>query len=273
MAFAECAKIALMGASDDVLLELIGDVQGLLDLDEFRLGLIGALRRAVPTDWASIHEVGPGPDDHRDLVVPEPPAWSYKVFARLSHQNPLVTHMTTGPRPGAPVRLSDVTSREEFEALEIYRELYGPLGLEHQIAFTLPQEPPLLLGVVLSRRDHDFTDAERELLGRARPFLIQGYRNALAFGHERRSAGGAMVAALREAGLTPREAETLAMVARGASSADAAARLGVGVRTADKHLQHAFAKLGVTDRSAAAARAWAVAEDPSRDTGWDDPDG
>jgi hypothetical protein len=81
--------------------------------------------------------------------------------------------LRAAPRP--PLRLSDVASRDEFRALEIYRELYGPLGLEHQIAFTLPQGPPRLLGVALSRRDRDFSDAERDLLGRARPFLIQGY--------------------------------------------------------------------------------------------------
>jgi DNA-binding CsgD family transcriptional regulator len=52
------------------------------------------------------------------------------------------------------------------------------------------------------------------------------------------------------------QSEVPALVARGCSSADAAARLGIGVRTVDKHLQHAFAKLGVSRRSEAATRAW-----------------
>ncbi len=243
-------------SGDERLLELIGDVAGLLELDEFRHGLIAALRRAVPSDWVSINEVGPEPGDHWELVEPALPAASHEVFGRLMHQNPLVARMTSGPRPGAPLRLSDVVSREEFRALEIYRELYGPLGLEHQIAFTLPQGPPRLLGVALSRRDRDFSEAERDLLGRARPFLIQGYRNAVAFEALRREREAAMIAALRAAGLTAREAESTALIAHGASSADAAAALGIGTRTVDKHLQHAFAKLGVTTRSQAAARAW-----------------
>jgi DNA-binding CsgD family transcriptional regulator len=247
-----------MGASDDVLFELIGDVQGLLALEEFRPGLVAALRRAVPTDWVSFNEIGPEP---WDLVEPAPPAWGYEVFARLSHQNPLVAHMTTGSRPGAPVRISDVSSQEDFHALEIYRELYRPLGLEYQIAFTLPHEPPRLLGVALSRRRHDFTDAERDLLTRARPFLIQSYRNVLAFESDRRTADfGAMTAALSAAGLTRREAEALALVARGASSADAAATLQVGARTVDKHLQNALAKLGVRGRSRGAALAWQLTD-------------
>jgi DNA-binding CsgD family transcriptional regulator len=250
---------------DKRLLELIGDVGGLLELEEFRLGLLAALRRAIPSDWASINEVGPEPGDHWDLVEPPLPKQAHDAFARLMHQNPLVAHMTAGPRPGSALRLSDVCSAEEFQALEIYRELYGPLGIEHQIAFTLPQEPPRLLGVALSRREGDFTDAERDLLNRARPFLIQGYRNALAFERERAHRPGgaptAMESGLRDAGLTRREAEAVCLVARGASSADAATALEVGVRTVDKHLQHAFAKLGVKTRSQAAARAWELAED------------
>jgi DNA-binding CsgD family transcriptional regulator len=257
-AFAETAKIAPMGASDDVLLELIGDIQGLLSLDEFRPGLVAAVRRAVPTDWVSYNEIGPEP---WDLVDPPPPDWGYEAFARLAHQNPLVAHMSTGPRPGAPVRISDVTSREDFHALEIYRELYRPLGVEYQIAFTLPHEPPRLLGVALSRRHHDFTDAERDLLTRARPFLIQGYRNVLAFESGRRTADlGVMTASLRAAGLTHREAEAMALVARGNSSADAADALHIGPRTVDKHLQNAFAKLGVRGRSQGAALAWELTE-------------
>jgi len=38
-------------STGDALLELIGDTQGLLELDDFRLELSHALRRAVPADW------------------------------------------------------------------------------------------------------------------------------------------------------------------------------------------------------------------------------
>jgi DNA-binding CsgD family transcriptional regulator len=245
---------------DARLLELIGDVGGILDLDDYRRALIVALRRAVPSDWVSINEVGPEPGDHWELVEPELPRSAHELFGRLMHQNPLVARMTTGPRPGAPLRISDVTTTRAFHALEIYTELYGPLGLEYQIAFTLPQRPPRLLGIALSRRDRDFNDAECDLLSRARPFLIQAYRNALAFRSARRDAGERLAEALRSAGLTGREAECLAQVARGSSSADTARAIGIGVRTVDKHLQHAFAKLGVANRSQASARAWELTD-------------
>jgi DNA-binding CsgD family transcriptional regulator len=66
----------------------------------------------------------------------------------------------------------------------------------------------------------------------------------------------ALVAALRAAGLTPREAEVMGLLARGSSNADLAAALGISSRTAEKHVQNAFAKLGASSRSQAAARVW-----------------
>ncbi|MBS1884267.1 MAG: hypothetical protein JSS97_15080 [Actinobacteria bacterium] len=248
-----------MAAPDPRLLELIGDTHGLLDLEEFRRGLFDALRRAVRCDWVSINEIGPEPGDHWELVEPPLPPEAHEIFGRYMHQNPLVAFMTDDVRRGQAIRLSDVTSRREFQSLEIYRELYGPLGLEHQIAFTLPQEPPRLLGVALSRRRGDFDDADRALLNQARPYLIQSYRNAIAFDRVRAAVGAeALIAALRRAGLTPREAEVISLLARGSSNGDIAEALGISLRTAEKHVQNAFAKLGARSRSQAATRVWGL---------------
>jgi DNA-binding CsgD family transcriptional regulator len=51
--------------------------------------------------------------------------------------------------------------------------------------------------------------------------------------------------------LTPREREILRWVEDGMANADIALLVGVSVRTVDKHLQHAFAKLNVENRTAA----------------------
>jgi hypothetical protein len=69
--------------------------------------------------------------------------------------------------------------------LELYRECYRLLGVESQIAFTLPARPPMVLGIALSRGEEDFSDAEAKLLGLARPYLIQAYRNAELSSHRR----------------------------------------------------------------------------------------
>jgi DNA-binding CsgD family transcriptional regulator len=72
------------------------------------------------------------------------------------------------------------------------------------------------------------------------------------------------------AGLTPREAEVLALLAEGLRNADIAARLHVSPRTVDHHVSNLLAKLGVRTRGEAIAAAnrerWAVSpmRDPAR---------
>ncbi|HJT99922.1 MAG TPA: response regulator transcription factor [Actinomycetes bacterium] len=55
--------------------------------------------------------------------------------------------------------------------------------------------------------------------------------------------------------LTAREVEVLELVARGSSNADIAAALFISEATVKTHLLHAFAKLGVDDRTAAVVAA------------------
>jgi HD-GYP domain-containing protein (c-di-GMP phosphodiesterase class II) len=52
--------------------------------------------------------------------------------------------------------------------------------------------------------------------------------------------------------LTERERDVLALVARGATNRAAAAALGISAKTVNAHLEHIFAKLGVSTRGAAA---------------------
>jgi DNA-binding CsgD family transcriptional regulator len=56
----------------------------------------------------------------------------------------------------------------------------------------------------------------------------------------------------RPAGLTEREAEVLGLLARGLQTKQVARRLGISVKTADHHVQNAYAKIGVSTRAAAA---------------------
>lgn len=258
-----------MESNSAPLLELIGDVLGLLDIGEFRTGLLDALPRAIPVDWISLNELGQGPESALVMIVPEFSPEDHETFARYAHQNPLIERFTaTGD--GRAYRFSDVVTSAQLHRLDLYREFYGPLGLEHQIAFTLPHLPTRLLGVALSRRDRDFSDAERDLLNAARPFLIQAYRNAIhcsALARELARRPSAVeppsdLTHLLRRGLTPRECEVLAWVATGSSDVGVANQLGVSERTVQKHLQHCYRKLGVRQRTLAAALVWADSGPP-----------
>jgi DNA-binding NarL/FixJ family response regulator len=55
----------------------------------------------------------------------------------------------------------------------------------------------------------------------------------------------------RPAGLTEREVEVVGMLARGLQTKQVAHALGISVKTADRHIQNAYRKIGVSTRAAA----------------------
>jgi DNA-binding CsgD family transcriptional regulator/tetratricopeptide (TPR) repeat protein len=65
-------------------------------------------------------------------------------------------------------------------------------------------------------------------------------------------------------GLTPREAEVLALIARGYTNREIAAELVISVKTASVHVSHILAKLDVPNRREAAAIAHRLARPPAQ---------
>ena len=229
---------------------------GLLELKELCRGMLRVLREAVPAEWCALNELPANLPHTISLAEPPVPPEVHVAFARYALQNPLVAYYMrtrTGARCASPIS----SRRRELHRLELYREVYAPLGVEYQIAFTLPSASRQVLGIALSRGRRDFTATERDLLNLVRPYLIQAYRNALAHTALARGAGRQIVLDdLTALGLTTRQAEVLRLVAMGRSDQDAAAALGIGARTAQKHLEHCYRTLGVSDRSQAARLAW-----------------
>jgi DNA-binding CsgD family transcriptional regulator len=234
-------------------------VIGLLDLEELCHGMLRALREAVPAQWCALNELPADLPHTISLTEPEVPRELHVAFARYALQNPLAAYYL-GTMDGRAMRFSDLLTRRELHKLDLYHEVYRPLGVEYQIAFTLPSSAHQVLGIALSRGKRDFTVTERDLLNLARPYLIQAYRNAVAHTALARGAGRRIVVSdLLALGLTRRQAEVLRLVAMGRSDQDAAAALGIGLRTAQKHLEHCYRTLAVKDRSQAAQLAWNAA--------------
>jgi DNA-binding CsgD family transcriptional regulator len=247
---------------EDLLLELMGDVCGLLDIDELRGGLLDGLHRVLASDYVSLNDVGPRPEEVVSIIQPDAPQGMHEVWRRHAHENPLLCYYLR-TLDGRAYRFSDVISCAELHELALYRELYAPMGVEYQLAFTLPASPDRVLAIALSRGSRDYSEAERDFANRARPFLIQAYLNAIAYEALRLRLPRQIVPALTEkllgAGMTDREAEVLALVALGRSNHHVGAELGISDRTVGKHLERSFRKLGVGDRSTAAGRVWELA--------------
>jgi DNA-binding NarL/FixJ family response regulator len=79
--------------------------------------------------------------------------------------------------------------------------------------------------------------------------------DAAATSASKRPSADAEPGRLEQLGLTPREAEVLFWVARGKTNDEVATVLGIGLSTVKKHLESTYAKLGVENRTSAAAMA------------------
>jgi DNA-binding CsgD family transcriptional regulator len=255
------------------LLDLISEAHGVLDLDELIDTLLVVLQRHVPSDFVSINDIGPDIDRVVSVIRPPQPEHLYRAYGEFAFQNPLMArYMET--LDGRAYRFSDVISVTDYHRLDLYKRVYAPMGVEHQMAFVLPATPGRVLAIALSRGAPDYSDDERDLIDRARPFLIQSWRSAIEHTAlrdelEQRPLGDHPVEAqtleertldeLTRRGLTTRQAEVLWLVARGRSNRDAGAILGISDRTVQKHLEHCYRALGVSDRSAAAELLWSLA--------------
>ncbi len=120
---------------------------------------------------------------------------------------------------------------------------------------TLPLRPAAGRGGCLPRDDRA-PAAPGRVDGRAggRPACQGGRRRPARRGRSGSGSGGGGAAAPqveRPAGLTHREAEVIGMLARGLQTKQVARGLGISVKTADRHIQNAYRKIGVSTRAAA----------------------
>ncbi len=171
-----------------------------------------------------------------------------EAFARTAHQHPVITHHRESG-DGSARAISDFLTEEEFHATDLYREVYGPMGAEDQLAFILPSPPEMVVGIAMNRPTRGFGESERELVELVRPHLSQAFRDAQL----RESADPLSDARLGGLGLTARESEVMRLLVDGRSASEIAEELTISVHTARNHIAHVYEKLGVRNRAAAVA--------------------
>lgn len=133
-------------------------------------------------------------------------------------------------------RMSDVLGRAALGRSHVYRDVLWTGGLVHSVEVVFASPPSIRRAVLLGRADRDFTVREVDLLALLLPHLEDAYRSAR----------------LRSL-LTPRQREVLALVAQGHTNREIARRLDISPGTVRVHLEHAYPKLGVRSRTAAAS--------------------
>jgi DNA-binding CsgD family transcriptional regulator len=159
------------------------------------------------------------------------------AFDRHFNAHPLVRYH--GHAGGSVTRrISDLVPVERFRQSPLFNDYYRRIRIDHALALPIYVRDGLLVSFVLNRTRRDFSERERALLDLLRPALSRLYSRVSGLGS-----------------LTAREAEVLRWVAAGKSDAQIGAILGISPRTAQKHLQRLYEKLGVENRTAAAMRA------------------
>ncbi|WP_283136005.1 helix-turn-helix transcriptional regulator [Rhizohabitans arisaemae] len=103
-----------------------------------------------------------------------------QAYTRLFVKHPLLAPLDQAGCGTEPLRLSDVVSRSQWHGLDLYHEFYRPLGIEYQMLGLLTVQGGTLTCIGLNRTTVDFTDADRQLLEIAQPYLAALLRAAHA---------------------------------------------------------------------------------------------
>ena len=140
--------------------------------------------------------------------------------------------------------ISDFYTRRQFHNTGMYAYYLGPGGVEAEVMVCLSAPPGCSRRLVFFRgHGPDFDGRDRLLLALLRPHLNEAYQE---LSRRRRAVPG----------LTSRQWELLRLLASGHSNAEIARELVVSTHTIRKHLENIFARLGVTSRTAAVAKAF-----------------
>ena len=169
----------------------------------------------------------------------------HEAHGRLAYQYP---YRPWSPEARRPLRWSDLLSRREWHALDLYWEVCRPLDGEYELELWLATPDGIAGGFGFDSFKRDFSERDKLVLDTLQPHLVQLWRNAAARQPESRSL----------ATLTPREREILLWVARGKSNREIAAVLYLAPGTIRKHLDNVYDKLGVSNRAGAVGRAFSI---------------
>ena len=160
-------------------LEVIGALGVATSPRDLQHKIVPLLAKVVPADIISYTEVNPATGHVTGIIHPDEFNLSQITAAlqRYMHEHPVIAHvMQTGSSEA--LRISDFISQSEFHDTGLYMELYRGLGVEYQIAITVPTRKPLIGALVLNRRSLDFSERDRTVLNLLRPHLANAFEMA-----------------------------------------------------------------------------------------------
>lgn len=155
---------------------------------------------------------------------------------------------------GRPTLLQSADVPERFasrQARAAWRSVGAPAGVAEQLGIPLGYDSAGRLRSFVVGRDRAFSAAELELARRIWRLVIGIDNQAAAL----QAICPDSVEAAADLRVTPRELAVIRLLAEGLTATAIGRRLAISERTVHKHLEHAYAKLGVSDKLSAVRRA------------------
>lgn len=186
-----------MGSLDhrdlSAVLDVVRTAYSFDSLADFRTGLLPELRHLIPGDVLGYNDIDLKAG--RTIVITDPPeatfAGAEEAFAATAHQHPGVMLSQRGDF--TPHALSDFLTMRELQRLDLYNDVYRPLGAKDQIYFHLA--PPSIVTIAINRSRRSFSQRDRDVIDLLEPHLSQAYLQA----HQRDRARAVITA--QQAGL------------------------------------------------------------------------
>jgi len=182
---------------------------------------------------------------------------AFAAFGQLMHKYaPFRFDPTTNG--GRPFSARDFYSKPEFEDLDIFQEVYGPMGYSDHCLVNVPAGPDTTVYVGFFRDGGVFTAEEKELLELLQPHLVNARR--LAFASTATNDVPMSPELFVKAGFTSRESDVIYWLTQGKSNDEIARLLRIRADSVSRNLQAIYIKMGVEHRVAATLHALALAK-------------
>ncbi len=211
--------------------------------------VLQAMAALVPADYVESFQIPrayvPDAPYTTDRDDPYPTVQYDELLAPVRGQNPIGAFKWR--QADGPLRLSGLMAARTLRSLPWHRSYLRPLGIRDQLKVWLWTSTDAAACVSLDRADADFDDHDVAVLAVLQQHLA-AMRESLMIGT---SSEDAQAGDTRR--LTVREAQVLTWAARGRRNAEIAELFSISPATVRKHLENAYAKLGVRNRTEAAA--------------------
>ena len=169
-----------LGAADLVdvlaLVERLGDCT---DMDTFVTTAMRGLIEMIPSIDVSYNEMNPFAGRIFYDMWPRPPEGfaeaAVPVFEKYMRQNPLISHMEATGDTRA-LMWSDFVTVDDMRRTDLHRGVFSRLGIDSQMAVTLPTPSGIVIGFAVNRGIEGFDERDRAVVNALRPHLVQAYR-------------------------------------------------------------------------------------------------